>query len=180
MKATFPLKAILLICFITLFSCQTPRARNKPTIYPIARTFYNVDYNAVWEATLSALADFELIKTIKDQGLLVTDWKSGAHSKYFTRYDREIIYKKGKYRISAFVRTLETGVNVKIIKEHQIEMDTLEGWQPVPTDGIIEKSILYRVGHLIAIEKFLTDPPENDNKSKKRKRRKRRKRKHRS
>jgi hypothetical protein len=143
---------------ITISSCvSTPREKGTSTIYPISRTYYNVDYPTVWKSAVKTMEGFPIDQTMPSQGLIVTQWKKGGHSEHYESYGRAQIARDGKYKLSIFIRHTNKGINVKVIKEHLVEIDNLTGWRAVKTDAVLEKSILYRIGHLIAVEKYLKE-----------------------
>ena len=44
---------------------------------------------------------------------------------------------------------------VTLYKRQLVEQDVLQGFKEIPSDGILEKTILYRINQLIKIEKRL-------------------------
>jgi hypothetical protein len=43
-------------------------------------------------------------------------------------------------------------VRISVQKEQLVQRDVLEGWRPIETDSIDEKTLLYRVGRIIFIK----------------------------
>jgi hypothetical protein len=46
---------------------------------------------------------------------------------------------------------------VTVFKRQRVEQDFLQGWKVIKTDGILEKSILYRLERSLAIESKLQE-----------------------
>ena len=51
-------------------------------------------------------------------------------------------------------RSSQEVTKVTVYKRQLVEQDFLQGWKEVPTDGILERTLLYRIGRIV----------ENDNK----------------
>lgn len=47
-------------------------------------------------------------------------------------------------------------VRIRVIKELEQFQDFYTGWTPFPSDGMEEKLLLYRVEHILKMEKHLS------------------------
>ncbi len=113
------------------------------------------------------VGDFELIKKQVYEALKTTpNTEDQEHYTFQTKWVDNTVqlnelhsdggvtpYVKAQYR---FLVSLAKGfldgkpsVKVSVQKEQQYQRDVLEGWKNIESDGIAEKSFLYRVGQLI-------------------------------
>jgi hypothetical protein len=69
--------------------------------------------------------------------------------------------KAAKFKIVVNVvkgfRSAREVTKVTIYKRQLLEQDFLQGWKAAPTDGIMEKTLLYRIERLIATDNKLKE-----------------------
>lgn len=149
--------------FSTLFSCRTPGYKSSTTVRPFSKDFIGASKDIVWKATLEAMADFKIAESNYDQGVIITTWYEDSRADYFVQYGSSKIFRRNKYHFTVFIRGIGSGHNVKVIKDEKVETDDLGTWKVVKSNGYVEKSILYRIGHLIALEKYIEKKTEAAN-----------------
>lgn len=149
--------AVLIGVSFGLFSCTSVyRETLGGDTQQIFTRIYITDFNTAWQATLDALKSSRLDVSNREGGFIQTRWSENTAEKNFIdSFGTAESYLKAQYR---FRVTLgkgnyngSPGVKIIIQKEQLIQRDVLEGWRPVETDAIDEKTLLYRVGRLIWI-----------------------------
>jgi len=118
-----------------------------------SRIFF-AEYPMVWEAAVDALKASPMEVVNRESGTLQTKWIDNTAEKNMIDSTGSVSpYSKAQYRfrIGLAKGSLEGRNSVRLIvqKEQQVQRDVLEGWRNQETDGIQERSLIYRVGKLI-------------------------------
>ena len=118
--------------------------------------YYKSDFNTAWQAVLDALKNSRLAVSNHDAGFIQTKWTNNTAEKNFAdSFGKTHAYLKAQYRLSISVsKGFYNGipaVKVTVSKQQLIQHDILEGWHPVETDLVDERTLLYRIGRLIYI-----------------------------
>lgn len=127
----------------------------------IPSKLYKADFNQTWQAVLQVMNRFDVSFYSQESGKIKTRWMDNTLQVNFTdSFGSNDKVKAAEFKIQINVSEgFSYGrkvTKVTIYKRQRVENDFLQGWKEVPTDGIQEKTLLYRVGILI----------ENDNKLK--------------
>lgn len=121
---------------------------------------YKVDYHEMWTALGTALKEFPVETKNREAGLIVTKWVDNTSSKNFRdSYGATNAYIKAKYRLrlavsKGFFEGLPS-VQLSIQKEQLIQTDALDAFHLQPTEGIEEKSLVYRIGRVLWMQREL-------------------------
>ncbi len=115
---------------------------------------YLAEYNLAWESAMEALKASPMDVVNRENGMLQTKWIDNTAERNLIDSAGSVSnYSKAQYRFRITIAkgSLEgkTSVRMTIQKEQQIQHDVLEGWRNQETDGIQERSLIYRVGKLI-------------------------------
>lgn len=155
--------SIIGIIFIFLFvsgctSYETYRQITEEFDMP-AKTF-TTDYNDTWQAVLQIMGRFDLNYQNQEGGIIVTKWIDNTNEVNFSdSFGSSDTIKGAKFKISLNVvkgqREFGQVTKVTIYKRQLIEQDFLQGWKEIPTDFILEQTLLYRVERLLKIDKNL-------------------------
>lgn len=126
---------------------------------------YVSDFNTVWLSVLTALKSSPLDIANRESGFVRTRWIDNTSERnFFDSFGTGKFYLKARYRIRvSLAKGFFNGspsVKSSVFKEQMVQRDVLEGWQPVVTDSLEEKTLLYRIGRLIAIQKTLNEIEE--------------------
>ena len=110
-----------------------------------------------WQATLEAIKSLRIDVSNREGGYIQTRWtENSAEKKFIDSYGAQNSYLKAQYRFRITVAqgfyNGESSVKVSVQKEQLVQRDILDGWQPVETDSVEEKTLLYRIGRLITIQ----------------------------
>ena len=117
---------------------------------------YLSDFNTSWQAVLDALKNSHLDVSNREGGFVQTKWTDNTSEKNFVdSFGGADSYLKAQYRFRINVAkgfyNGQPSVKVSVQKEQLVQRDVLEGWRPIETDTIDEKTLLYRIGRIIFI-----------------------------
>jgi len=154
-------KALVLILALIISNCSSYKQFHYYSQdYETPTKVFSATFLQTWQATLQVVKKYNLYKKSKANGVIQTAWidntKEINFSENFGQWDsvRAAQFKLTINVIKGF-RGSKEATKVTISKRQQIERGFLQGWKNLPADGILEKSILYRIGRILAIEKHL-------------------------
>jgi len=115
---------------------------------------YLTNYNTAWQAVLESLKSHTLDISNRDSGVIQTKWQDNTSQKNLSdSFGNTKAYLKAQSRYNVNVSkgfyNGKKAIKVVILKDQLIERDVLEGWKPIESDSIDEKTLLYRIGRLI-------------------------------
>lgn len=150
------LLAAFLVLTGSLFGC-TVFHQPGSDVSPIHTRIYRTDYNTAWQAVLDALKSYDRAIVNRESGVIQTTWVDGnGHAGFVDPLGIEDASYKSKYRLSVSVApgnyNGKPSVKISIQKEQLIQKDLLDTWQPVKTDAVEERTLLYRVGRVVYVK----------------------------
>ena len=154
------LKLLIFVLFSCLFQlgCAEDQVVNDPPIAePPSRVFY-AEYDQVWRSVQLALRKYPVHLNNIESGVLETDYIKG--DKLFAEPVDD--KKKMGMRYRLMVRAIKGKINdrpaIKIVcsKTPEIQRDFFTGYQPITTNGLEEKLILYRIGRYLEMDGILS------------------------
>ena len=159
---TSTLKIFLLLAITSAISgCASyQKFKHLSEEVEIPSKIFNANYNQTWQAVSKVMRRFDIEKQSTQAGIVKTRWINNTTELNFTDASGpgEGV-KSAKFRLTINVvkgfRSSREVTKVTVFKRQLVEQDFLQGWKEVPTDGIQEKTILYRIGRAIAIDKKL-------------------------
>ncbi len=121
---------------------------------------YLTDFNTAWQAVLESMKSLRLDVTNREGGFVQTRWtENTAEKNFIDSFGGADSFLKAQFR---FRLTVAKGfyngrpsVKVTVQKDQLVQRDVLEGWRPVETDEVEEKTLLYRVGQIVTIKSRL-------------------------
>lgn len=124
-----------------------------------ARVFnriYLTEYNTAWQAVLDSIKSLRLDVSNREGGFVQTRWQDNTTEKNFIdSFGTADAFLKAQYRLRLTVAkgffNGKPSVKVTVQKEQLVQRDVLEGWRPVESDEVDERTLLYRIGRLISI-----------------------------
>jgi len=128
--------------------------------FEIPSKVFNADYAQTWQAVLQIMAKYDLELKNQEAGVIKTRWIDNTLEVNFAdSFGGNDSVKAARFKlilnvVKGFRGNSEVS-KVTIFKRQLVEQDFLQGWKVVPTDGILEQSLLYRVERLLAIDKKL-------------------------
>jgi hypothetical protein len=122
---------------------------------------YRADFNQTWQAVIEVMKKYDIAQRNQEAGYIKTRWMDNTMEVNFTdSFGSSDAVKAARFKLVVNVvkgfRASSEVAKVTIYKRQLVEQDFLQGWKEIPPDGIMEQTLLYRIGRLI----------DNDNKLK--------------
>jgi hypothetical protein len=155
-------KLISATLLLFIFSCSSYEKYKQVTEeLEIPSQVFKSDFNQTWQAVLQVMKKFDNAYLNQESGRIKTRWMDNTLQINFTdSFSGNDTVKSAEFKLMVNVTEgYSYGrkiAKVTIYKRQRLEQDFLQGWKEVSTDGIQEKTLLYRIGILI----------DNDNKFK--------------
>jgi hypothetical protein len=130
---------------------------------------YDATYNQAWQAVLQVMKRYELGLQNQEAGVIKTRWIDNTIELNFAdSFGGSDSVKASKFKlivnvVKGFKGSREVS-KVSVFKRQLVEQDFLQGWKEIPTDGILESTILYRVKRKITIDNKLREIEEERSK----------------
>lgn len=144
---------------LQLSACALFEERNGPATYygPRDQVYY-ATFEEVWRATNLVLQPYPLHVSNMDQGVLETDMIRG--NKVWAPPYKPMAGNSGEaYHLSIHVikGSLDNrpATRVTIVKDTEVQVDFFSDPKNIASTGLEEKSLLYRIGREILIERAL-------------------------
>lgn len=123
---------------------------------------YRADYNQTWQAVIQVMRKFDIAQQNQEAGFIKTRWMDNTLEVNFTdSFGSSDAVKAAKFKLVVNVvkgfRAAREVTKVTIYKRQLVEQDFLQGWKESTTDGIAEKTLLYRIERLIATDNKLKE-----------------------
>ncbi|NJO84395.1 MAG: hypothetical protein HC828_17535 [Blastochloris sp.] len=162
-----PRIAVLALMCSGLTACALFEERTGPqTYYGPRDQVYYATFEEVWRAVNLVLQPYPLRVSNMDQGILETDVIRG-YRVWAPVYKNENTASGETYHLT--IRVIKGALEgrpatkVTIVKEGQMQVDFFSDPKILPSDGLEEKSLLYRVGREIQIERALAKAQKKQN-----------------
>ncbi len=155
---TYPKIILILLITGALSACALFEDRKGPQSFlgPREDVIY-ANFEEVWRATNIVLQSYPLRLSNMDEGLLETDDIKGYRS-----WQPPFPQRKPQgmsYRLSVRVVRGSSGripaTKIIILKDAKVQRDFFSNVKQVPSDGLEEKSLIYRIKREIQIERAL-------------------------
>jgi len=149
------IKLLNIILFFSLFSCASyEKYRQITEEFEIPSMVYKADFNQTWQGVVQVMKRFDVYYMNQEAGKIKTRWMDNTLQVNFT----DSFGSNDKIKAAEFKLLLNVSegfsygrkvTKVTIYKRQRIENDFLQGWKETPSDGIQERTLLYRLGVLI-------------------------------
>ena len=153
--------AIILLLFL-LSSCSSYENFKQITEeIEIPSQIYRADYNKVWQETMHIICKtHECDSFSQESGVIKTRWKDNTLEVNFAdSFTTNESVKSAQYKlivnVSKGFRGSKEVTKVTIYKRQRVEQDFLQGLKTLRSDGIFEKTILYRLDKALLIQEKL-------------------------
>lgn len=154
----------LLILGLTLLSgcANYEKFRQVTEELEIPSKIYKADYNQTWQAVIQVMRRFDIAQQNQEAGFIKTRWMDNTLEVNFTdAFGSAEAVKAAKFKLVVNVvkgfRSSREVTKVTIYKRQLVEQDFLQGWKEMSPDGIMEKTLLYRIERLVAIDNKLKE-----------------------
>ena len=152
------------ILFYLFFSClgvscnSYKQFRHMTESFEIPSKIFNTSYHNGWIATLEVIKKYDLELTNQEAGIVKTRWMDNTAEINFNESFGSInSIKAAKFKVILNVvkgfRNGQEVTKVTVYKRQLVEKNFLQGWEVLPSDGITEKVLLYRIARTIHIGK---------------------------
>ena len=144
-----------------LGSCASyEKFRQVTEEFELASQVYSATYAQTWQAVIFIMKKFDILKRDQVLGIIKTRWSDNTKSYNFANvFGSARDVKSARFQLQLNVTKGFQGnrevAKVTLYKRQLVEQDVLQGFKEIPSDGILEKTILYRINQLIKIEKRL-------------------------
>jgi hypothetical protein len=121
---------------------------------------FKSDYNQTWQAVLQVMKTYDLAIQNQESGIIKTRWVDNTIELNFTdSFGSNDTVKSAKFKVIVNIvkgyRGTREVSKVTVFKRQLVELDFLQGWKEQHTDGIFEKTLLYRISRVIKIDTHL-------------------------
>jgi hypothetical protein len=159
-KVSLRLIALFLV-LIGNFGCSSyENFRHITEDLEIPSQVYRADYNKVWQEVMKITNKYAREVYNQEAGIIKTRWIDNTLELNFAdSFGSNDAVKAAQFKLIINVvkgyRGSKEVAKVTVYKRQRVEQDFLQGWKVIRTDGIVEKSILYRLERALAIEERL-------------------------
>lgn len=146
---------ISLILLLLLSGCASyEKFRQITEELEIPSEVFKADFNQTWQAVIQVMKRFDIAYQNQESGKIKTRWMDNTLQVNFAdAFGSSEAVKAAEFKLVINVAEGysygQKVTKVTIFKRQRIEHDFLQGWREVPTDGIQEKTLLYRIQTLI-------------------------------
>lgn len=162
--------SFLLAILFTIVSCSSyENFKSVSEDVEIPSQVYKADYNKVWQEVIKITSGYERETYNQEAGIIKTRWKDNTLELNFAdAFGSNDAVKSAQFKLIINVvkgyRGNKEVTKVSIFKRQRVEQDFLQGWKVLRSDGILEKTILYRLERALAIENKLQEIEEKKSK----------------
>ena len=115
-----------------------------------------------WKAALKSVSRMKVLKSNREAGLIVTDWKDNTRELNFSdSFQKSDDIYAAKFRLTINLYSGSSGgipaTQVRVRKVQLVERDLSQGWRRVDTGQITENTLIYRIGRILEIERALDE-----------------------
>ena len=145
-------KLILLLSLIFISNCASyEQYRQITEELEIPSKVYKADFNQTWQAVLQVMKKYDIAYQNQESGKIKTRWMDNTLEVNFTdSFASSDKVKAAEFKIMVNVAEgYSYGrkvTKVTVFKRQRVEQDFLQGWKEQPAEGILEKTLLYRIG----------------------------------
>lgn len=157
------MKSFFLLFFLLIYGCSSyERFRYITEDYEMPMQVYKADFNQTWKAVLEVMKRFEIAQQNQQAGVIKTHWIDNTlETNFQNSFSKSSNVKSAKFKLTINVvkgyRFNREVSKVTIYKSQLVEQDFLQGWKEDPSDGTLEKTLLYRIDRLIMIDNKLRE-----------------------
>ncbi len=154
-------KYLLTLIMFLLANCASyEKFREITQELDIPSQTFKATYNQTWQAVIQVMKKYDIAQQNQEAGYIKTRWMDNTLQVNFTdSFGSNDAVKAAKFKLVINVVKAFQGRNevatVSVYKRQLVEQDFLQGWKEIRTDGILEKTILYRLERIISIDNKL-------------------------
>lgn len=145
-----------------LTSCSSyDKFKREADDFEIPSIIVNADLNRTWAAVVSTMKRFEIEQQNMDSGVIKTKWIDNTVALNFSdSFGTTDKIKAARFKMLINVASSSTSkknaqTKITIFKRQLVENDVFQGWKEIETDHITEKTLLYRIQRLVAMDETI-------------------------
>lgn len=148
-------KLLILLLLLSSFSCTSYEQFKRITEeFDIPSQVYRADFTQTWQAVIQVMKKYDIAYQNQESGQIKTRWMDNTLQVNFAdSFGSQDAVKAAELKVVINVaQGFSYGrkvTKVTVFKRQRVENDFLQGWKEEPTDGILEKTLLYRIGRII-------------------------------
>ena len=148
-------KLLTLLLLMSTFSCTSYEQFKRITEeFDIPAQVYKADFTQTWQAVIQVMKKYDIAYQNQESGQIKTRWMDNTLQVNFAdSFGSKDAVKAAELKVVVNVaQGFSYGrkvTKVTVFKRQRVENDFLQGWKEQPTDGILEKTLLYRIGRII-------------------------------
>ncbi len=152
-----------MLASLLFFSCSSyENFKQVSEDLEIPSQVYRADYNKVWQEVMKITNKYEREVYNQEAGVIKTRWRDNTLELNFAdSFGSNDEVKSAQFKLIINVAKGYRGnkevCKVTVFKRQRVEQDFLQGYKVIRTDGILEKSILYRLERALQIESKLQE-----------------------
>ena len=121
---------------------------------------FRADFHQTWQAAIEVMKKYDLSLQNIETGVIKTRWIDNTNELNFVEsFNSSEAVKAARFKLIVnVVKGFRSGREVSkvtVYRRQLVEEDFLQGWKEIPSDGIHEKVLLYRVERLVKIDNEL-------------------------
>ena len=125
--------------------------------FEIPTKVFKADFNQAWQSVLQVMHKYDLSYQSQEVGIIKTRWIDNTLELNFAdSFGSRDAVKAAKFKIVINIvkgfRGQQEVAKITVFRRQMVESDFLQGWKVIPSDGIMEQTVLYRIGRVLAID----------------------------
>ncbi len=154
---------VIALCALFMHGCSSyENFRYITEDLEIPTQVYRADYNKVWQEVMKITNKYPREVYNQEAGVVKTRWIDNTLELNFAdSFGSNDSVKSAEFKLILNVvkgyRGSKEVSKVTVFKRQRVEQDFLQGWKIIRSDGILEKSILYRLERALTIEAKLQE-----------------------
>ena len=130
--------------------------------FKIPQQIFKFNYNQTWLAAIQTLKRYDLELQDQESGMIKTRWIDNTMELNFSdSFSSQDSFKAAKFKLIVNVvkgfHNRQEVAKVTVYRRQMIEKSFLQGWKTIPSDGIMEKTILYRISRELQIHEKMSE-----------------------
>jgi len=163
MKEKIIQKMSLLVLLLGCISCANyEKWKHITEELEMPSQIFKSEFNQSWQGLLQVMKKYDIAQQNQEAGIIKTRWVDNTDEINFQNsFSKSDKIKAARFKLTINVvrgyRYSREVTKITVYKRQMIEQDFLQGWKEEPSDTILEKTILYRIGQLIKIDNKLKE-----------------------
>lgn len=140
-------------------SCSSyDKFKKEADDFEIPSIIINANVARTWAAVVSTIKRYEIEQQNMDSGVIKTKWINNTISLNFTdSFNAGDKLKGARFKMLITVSSANASKSkpqskITIYKRQLVESDAFQGWKEVDTDYILERTLLYRIQRVVAMD----------------------------